>query len=213
MANHPPNSTGMSHGRIEAPSPLNMSNMVYSLPAHQPQPVPFDPQLVHPYPPPNHHTQGVVYPVQPMGDFPGAAPGGGVAYGIPYAPAYPSYPLPQHLGAVQHAGGHYPPFGTAPSMPGMAPGQTPMYGAGYYHPAYTASYGPGPHPFGQGRQPNPMRGQGPRPSSATTPSPSKKEAGKRAANAEYDVSKTIVDGSNPSKLAQAPLSIPGMCQA
>jgi hypothetical protein len=42
-----------------------------------------------------------------------------------------------------------------------------------------------------------------------TASPSRSDTEKQAAEAEYDVSKTIVDGSNPMKLGQPPLIFPG----
>lgn len=84
-------------------------------------------------------------------------------------------------------------------MQNMA-GHSPSYGPGYYHPGYSVPYGPGALPV-----PTPMR-QPPRQGSASgsrgssSTSPSKRDVDKQTAE-EYDVSKTIVDGSNPMKLA------------
>ncbi|KAJ6106736.1 hypothetical protein N7512_010253 [Penicillium capsulatum] len=141
----------INHGQYETPAPLDMSNMVYSLPSQ------FDPHL---------------------------------AYGMPYGQAYIPYSMPQHAGVAPH--GHYPPFVT---------GQTPMYGAAYYHPSYHAPYSAGGFPMANPPWPPAAARPSSHPSSSSSSSPSKKDANRRTAKAEYDVSKTIVDGSNPSRLA------------
>lgn len=186
------------HGRYASPqSSMNMANMAYALPGHQSTGSPFEQQHhMHHYP--ATHAQGMMYPMQSMGHFPGQPPGGAVPYGVPYTPNFPPYAMPQLPGTTQH-GGHYPPFVSNPSMQNMA-GHSPSYGPGYYHPGYSVPYGPGALPV-----PTPMR-QPPRQGSASgsrgssSTSPSKRDVDKQTAE-EYDVSKTIVDGSNPMKLA------------
>lgn len=164
--------------------------MAYSLPTQQPQQH-FDPNRAHHQYPPPGYTQGFVYPMQPMGHFPGQTGGAAVTYGMPYGPAYMAYPMPQHPGPAQH--GHYPPFGT---------GQTPVYGAAYYPPPYSAPYNAGGYPLVNHSRPSASARPSPRPSSSSTPGPLRKEVSQRPADAAYDVSKTIVDGSNPSRLSQ-----------
>ncbi|KAJ5922690.1 hypothetical protein N7516_010393 [Penicillium verrucosum] len=174
-----------------AHSPLNMGNMGYFLPGHHPQG--YD-QSIHHYP--TAQGQGMMYPmpVAPYGPNTG-----GMAYGMPY-PAYPPYAIPQHPGPVQH-GTHYRPHGT--QMQNLSPGQISPYGSGYYpHSPYPPPYGPGMLPAGQMPQAaSPVRTNT---SSPSKPDSLRKEADKRMADLEYDVSKTIVDGSNPMKLAPQP---------
>ncbi|CAI7678346.1 unnamed protein product [Penicillium pancosmium] len=197
--NYPSSPSGFPpHGRYAPPpSSMNMANMAYALPGHQSTGSPFEQQHhMHHYP--ATHAQGMMYPMQSMGHYPGQPPAGAVPYGVPYAPNFPPYAMPQHPGAAQH-GGHYPPFVSSPSMQNMA-GHSPSYGPGYYHPGYSVPYGPGALPV-----PTPMR-QPPRQGSASgsrgssSTSPSKRDVDKQTVE-EYDVSKTIVDGSNPMKLA------------
>lgn len=166
-------------------SSMNMGNMAYALPGHRSPAPAFDQHHMHHYPP----AQGMMYPVQSVG-YPGQPPAVAVPYGVPYVPAYSPYPMPQPAGPgpVQH-GTQYPPF-AGPSVQNLS--GPPSYGTGYYHPSY-ASYRSAGYPMGtQSRQQFPQ-GRG---SSSTTPP--KKDADKQA-EAEYDVSKTIVDGSNPVK--------------
>ncbi|CAI7636088.1 unnamed protein product [Penicillium glandicola] len=166
-----------------ASSPLNMSNMGYSFPGHQG----YD-QSMHQYP---AHGQGMMYPI-PM------APYGhnSVGYAVPY-PAYPPY-------AIQH-GTHYQPHGT--QIQNLSPGQLSPYCSGYYpHSPYGPPYA---HAVSPGQIP-----QAASPVRTSTSSPSKpgslrKEPDKRMTDLEYDVSKTIVDGSNPMKLAQSQLLLSG----
>lgn len=150
------------------------------------------------------HTQGVVYPMQSVGHYSGQNPGGGVPFGIPFAPSYPPYGLSQQ---GQHIGGAYPPFVANPSIQAMGTGHTPVYGAGYYpHPPYATPYGNETHPFaGQQRQDVFQARQGSRVPVAN-PGSSNRGDEKRAAEEEYDVSKTIVDGSNPMRLVQPALA-------
>jgi hypothetical protein len=202
---HRASPTGYSGpGLYGAPPPLDMGNMAYSLPAHQSQ-SPYDQQhLVHQYPSPAH-AQGLVYPMPSMGHYPGQNPGG-MPYGVPFATPYSPYAIPQHSAA----GSHYPPFVASASMQGIGPGQASVYGSAYYHPPYTASYGHGPHPStGHPRPPGPHS----RPASRAHAPPAiagstKSDTDKQAAG-EYDVSKTIVDGSNPMKMGQPGLMFSG----
>ncbi|KAJ5739665.1 Nucleotide-binding alpha-beta plait [Penicillium manginii] len=91
------------HGRYAPPSSMNMANMAYALPGHQSTGLPFEQQHhLHHYP--ATHAQGMMYPMQSMGHYPGQHPTGAVPYGIPYAPNFPPYAMPQHPGAAQHGG-------------------------------------------------------------------------------------------------------------
>jgi hypothetical protein len=135
------------------------------------------------------HGQGMMYMPMPYG--PGPSPG--VPYGVPYP--YPPYSI-QH---PSHAS-HYQSYANQPmqNMPQSSP-----Y-AGYYPYANYA------HP------PGPMHQAGPPVGRAQTNSPSKppalrKEAEKQIAQLEYDVSKTIVDGSNPMKSVPAQPPHSGEC--
>jgi hypothetical protein len=119
---HPSTST-YPPGRYGPPSPLNMNNMAYSLPNHQSPSSAFEGQhLIHQYP--SAHPQGLVYPIQSMGHYPGPNSGGNVPYAVPYAPGYVPYSM-QHPGAVQHVAGHYPQYVNNPTMQNMRPGQAP----------------------------------------------------------------------------------------
>lgn len=203
---HPSNSTYPVPGRYGPPSPLNMSNLAYSLPNHHSPSSPFEHQhLIHPYP--SGHPQGLVYPIQNMGHY-SPNDGGSAPYAVQYAPVYGAFPM-QHPGSVQHAG-HYPQYVANLSMQNMGPGQGPPYVTGYYHPGYTS-----PSRHGSLSGSTPMRhmgsqsrqgsfSQGPQ---AVNMGPPKRKTDKRVVDEEYDVSKTIVDGSNPMKLAQ-PSSLP-----
>jgi hypothetical protein len=205
---HPSTST-YPPGHYEPPSPLNMSNMAYSLPNHNHQSPssPFEGQhLIHQYP--SAHPQGLVYPIQSMGHYPGPNSGGNVPYAVPYAPGFVPYSM-QHPGAGQHVAGHYPQYVNNPTMQNMGPGQAPGYGAGYYHPGYAPSSRHGSqsgpvqmrHSGSQSRQGSLSQG--------TSTGHTKKDTDKRGLDGEYDVSKTIVDGSNPMKLAPASSISPG----
>lgn len=165
--------------------------MGYSLPGHHPQG--YNHQPMHQYP--AAHGQGMMYPM-PMAPY--GHNSGGMAYGMPYQ-AYPPYAIPQTPGP-QH-GTHYQPHGPQmQNMQNLSPGQVSPYGSGYYpHSPYGVPYGHGVPPGQMSQAASPVR--------TNTSSPSKlgsvrKEADKRMADLEYDVSKTIVDGSNPMKLVQ-----------
>ncbi|KAJ5674844.1 Nucleotide-binding alpha-beta plait [Penicillium maclennaniae] len=190
-----PSSTGYpGPGLYGPPSSLDMGNMAYSLPALQ-SPSPYDQQHLVQYPSPSH-AQGLIYPMQSMGPYPGQNPGG-MPYGVRFTTPYSPYAMPQHSGAGGHVGAHYPPFVTSPPMQTMGSGQAPVY----YHAPYTAPYGPGSHPLtGHPRPSGPhsrptSRARAPPKSADSTQSDTDKQAAE-----EYDVSKTIVDGSNPMRL-------------
>ncbi|OOQ87090.1 YT521-B-like splicing factor [Penicillium brasilianum] len=200
---HPSTSAYPAPGRYGPPSPLNMSNMVYSLPNHQSPSSPFEGQhLIHQYPP--THPQGLGYPIQSMGPYAGPNSAGSGPYAVPFAPGYAPYSM-QHPGTVQHIPGHYPQYMANPSMQNMGPGQPPTYGAGYYQQGYIppsrhgSQSGPGQmrHSGSQSRQSSLSQGH-----SVSNQGSTNKATDKQASKEEYDVSKTIVDGSNPMKLAQ-----------
>lgn len=206
---HPSTST-YPPGRYGPPSPLNMNNMAYSLPNHQSPSSSFEGQhLIHQYP--SAHPQGLVYPIQSMGHYPGPNSGGNVPYAVPYAPGYVPYSM-QHPGAVRHVAGHYPQYVNNPTMQNMGPGQGHSYGAGYYHLGYAPSSRHGSqsgpvqmrHSGSQSRQGSLSQG-----TSAGNMPHTKKDTDKRVLGGEYDVSKTIVDGSNPMKLAPVSSISPG----
>lgn len=202
---HFSNSTSsLGSRRHEPPSSLNMSSMTYALPDHRSQPSPFETQHMAPQYPSGTHNPGVVYHMSAVGQFPGQNISGSVTFNIPFTPSYSPYALSQQ---GQHVGGPYPPFVANPSMQGMGAGHAPVYGAGYYtHPPYASPYGNGPHPLaGQQRQGSFQARQGSR-GSAEYPPPSSRGDDRGASEAEYDVSKTIVDGSNPKRLAQPALA-------
>ncbi|KAJ5637259.1 Nucleotide-bindingalpha-beta plait [Penicillium lividum] len=191
----PAQGTGyIRHGRYETPSPLIMNHMAYSLPNPQSQPSPFEPHLANQYPP--AATQGIIYSMPSMGPYHGQNPG--LPYGVPFNQAYPPYGLPQHPGTAPHGGGHYPSYVGTPPLQAMGTGQATMYGGGYYAHPYAAPYAHGTPPLTDPIQPRPAR-QGFR-----GPSANASKEDRRLSGLNYDVSKTIVDGSN-SRRAQAPL--------
>ncbi|OQE20894.1 hypothetical protein PENFLA_c015G02276 [Penicillium flavigenum] len=185
---HHPSSAEARYGT--APSPLNIA-MGYSLPGHHSQG--YTHQPMHQYP--AVQGQGMMYPM-PMAPY-GHNSGG--MYGMPY-PVYPPYAIPQYPGP-QH-GTHYQPHGTQmqnmqnmQNIQNFSPGQISPYGY-YPHSPYGVPYGV--TPTGQIPQAaSPVRTNT---SSPPKPGPLRKED--KRVDLEYDVSKTIVDGSNPMKLAQ-----------
>lgn len=185
------------HGIYGPSSPLNMSSMAYSLPSPQSHSSPFEPHMMHQYAS-AQHAQGMVYPMQSMGHYTGPAHGGGVPYGIPYAPAYGHYPTHQHPGALPHGSSPY--YGGHPPMQNMGHGP-PIYPGSYYPHTYPGTYGAHPRAGYIPTQSRPQTRPGSSGYSQSKTSAPKK-APKQQAEVEYDVVKTIVDGSNPSKLAQ-----------
>lgn len=164
--------------------------MGYNFPGHHPQG--YNPQSMHQY---TAHGQGMMYPM-PMTPY--GHNSGGMPYGMSY-PAYPPYAIPQHPGPQpQH---HYPPHGTQmQNMPNLNPGQVSPYSSGYYP---HSSYGPYGHGVPAGQMPQAISPVRTNTSSPSKPVTLRKEADKRMTDLEYDVSKTIVDGSNPKKIAQS----------
>lgn len=199
QVNQYPSSGYMGHGRYAQSSSMNMSHMAYSLPDPRSQPSPFESHLANQYP--VMPTQGLMYPMQSMGHYPGQPPGN-IPFGIPYPPTYSSYGMTQHPGTAQQGNSHYPSYVANPSMQSVGSGQPPAYGNGYYAQNYAPHYGHATHPLpGQMQSRTPAR-QGPRGPPLMKIDPKGDRGG--GLEQEYDVSKTIVDGSNPSRLAQAP---------
>lgn len=200
---HHSSPTGLSSsGRHGPPFSLDMTNMSYALPDHHSQSSSFEIHHMVPHYPAPSHTSGVVYPMQPVGQYHGHDSGAGVPFGTSFAPSYLPYTLPQQ---GHHVGSHYPTFAAGPSISGMGFGHAPAFGAGYYpHPPFATPYTNTAHPMSGQPQGMVHIRQGPRASTAK-PSSSNRDD-KRAAGAEYDVSKTIVDGSNPMRLAQPSLT-------
>lgn len=186
----------MGRGRYGTTSPMNMNHMAYSLPNPQSQPSPFEPHLVNPYPP--VPAQGPIYPIQSMGHYPGQA--SGVPYSMPYAPAYPPYGLPQHPGTAQHGGGQYQSYIANRPVQNIGTAQHPAYGNSYYTHPYATNFGHATPLAGQVQQ----QAQAHQGSQGPPPMNVKLKEDRRASELDYDVSKTIVDGSNPSRFAQPP---------
>lgn len=207
---HHPGSTRSSRSRQRGPpSSLNMSSMAYALPDHHPQSSPFETHHMAPQYPSAPHTPGLAYHMPAVGQFPGQNISGNAAFNLPFTPNYSHYALSQQ---GQHVGAPYPAFvANAPSVHGMGTGHAPVYGSGYYpQPPYATSYttpfGNGPHPVaGQQRRGSFQARQSSRGPVADS-APSSKRDDRRASETEYDVSKTIVDGSNPMRLAQPSLT-------
>lgn len=158
-----------------------MGNMSYALPGHSQQ---YD-QMQYPA-----HGQSMMYPMpMPYG------PNTGVSYGVPYP--YPPY-------SIQHPpghGSHYTPYANQPMQ--NIPGQTSPYAPGYY------PYGNYMHPTGQIHQTSsPV---GPAQTNSSKPGSLRKESDKPIVQPEYDVSKSIVDGSNPMKLVLPQPLLSGEC--
>ncbi|CAG7918193.1 unnamed protein product [Penicillium olsonii] len=117
--------------------------------------------------------QGMIYPMSmPYG------PNAGMAYGVPYP--YPPYAIPPH-------GPHYQHYGNQP-MQNIS--QHTQYPQGYYsysnYPVHRTQIHASPVALSRTNEPKPDPRQ---------------ENDKKTAFLEYDVSKTIVDGSNPMRLA------------
>lgn len=206
QANQYPSSGYMGQGRYAPSSPMNMSHMAYSLPDPRSQPSPFEPHLANQYP--VMPSQGVMYPMQSMGHYPGQPPGS-IPFGVPYPPTYSSYGIAQHPGTAQQANSHYPSYVANPSMQSVGPGQPPAYGNGYYTQTYAPHFGQVAHPLASQVQLRTQAHQGPRgPPLMKIDSKGDRGGGRGGGGGgleqEYDVFKTIVDGSNPSRLAQAP---------
>ncbi|KAJ5555446.1 Nucleotide-binding alpha-beta plait [Penicillium sp. DV-2018c] len=181
-------SSGFTAVRYGTAPSLNMGNIAYALPDHQ-----YD-QPMHHYPAP--HGQTMMYPM-PMAPY--GHNSGSMAYGVPYA-AYQPYAFPQPTGISQHTN---PYQSYANQMPNTNPSPASPYGPAYYPPSpYGTPYGQGMHPAGQ----VPRAKSAFRRTQSDLPSESnslRRETEKRPTNLEYDVSKNIVDGSNPMRAAQS----------
>ncbi|EPS31321.1 hypothetical protein PDE_06276 [Penicillium oxalicum 114-2] len=186
------------------PSALNMNHMAYALPTHQSPTSPFEVQQLPPQYPPTH-PQVLPYPMQSMGHYAGSNAGGNMPYAMPYASGYMPYPMSQP-GPAQHTTGHYPQYVPNPTMQ-MVPGQVPPYGAGYYLPGYVplSRHGSQSEPVQLRNIPGNQSQQGSfsQPVSGAASGTSRTNTDKRGTGGDYDVSKTIVDGSNPKRLAQS----------
>ncbi|KAJ5117497.1 Nucleotide-binding alpha-beta plait [Penicillium atrosanguineum] len=171
----------------ESRSCLNIVTSAYSLQAHQTQMLLYDQQhLAHQYRTP-FHTQELNCPIVYMG--PGLNNGTGVLYGAVW-PTYLPYLTPQYSGMGQPVVRHII-------------GQAPAYGGVYYQKPYAASYEKEVLPSTAHLRPLRSQflgvSQMPPTTAALTsglPASPKSCSYQRTAEAEYDVSKTIVDGSN-----------------
>ncbi|KAE8147637.1 YT521-B-like domain-containing protein [Aspergillus avenaceus] len=190
-------------GRGMPPMALTMSDMSSAIPNLQPHTAVFDQQSMpqHFIPPgPNH---AVVYSsIHPVAMYPETATGITMTFNNPYSHPYPHYVQhQQHQNTpIQHSASGYQPLGyTSAAHMGVS---TIRYAQGYYTPAaYVASQGQ------SSVQPTvhlhthtaPYITQGSPIKESVTPSKDKKA---HALKLEYDVSKTIVDGSTPMRSSQ-----------
>ncbi|PWY64476.1 hypothetical protein BO70DRAFT_375160 [Aspergillus heteromorphus CBS 117.55] len=197
--------TQSAHGNV--PSPLDMRDVRSILPGLQSHSVPYEQLPIQQPFAPTAHPHGVVYAMHPLASFPGAPMNASMSFNAPFYQFYPPY-IQQ-----QHGGSHLPrgPVVDQSLMPHSPshlnvniPGQASGYGHRYYlQSAYMAAseLGTGPPVMASSSQQNSciqysglQSSNSPRTSSG--PRKGKKQ---RSLNIEYDVSKTIVDGSTPMR--------------
>ncbi|KAL5360814.1 YT521-B-like domain-containing protein [Aspergillus floccosus] len=194
----------MTPGRHEPSSALNMGDMQSSMPAYQHRPMFFEHHSIpHHYVSPNA-AHGPIYPVHPMSPYGTPAPNTSMTFTASYSNVYPPYYPQQHPNSPMHHASHAYPSQVAGSqmhvgVPLM--NQSGGYAHGYYpQPVYMSSR--------QGHKSAPPDSSGqthPRPSAPSKQTTSKPHSAppRDDLNLEYDVSKTIVDGSTPMRNAPA----------
>lgn len=188
----PPKKPAMTAQSEHTPTPLNMGHMVHTIPNPPLLPSP------HQYFP-GMHAQHAMSHLPPMAPYLGQNPG---EYHVPRVPPHSPYGMPYVGFAIQQAGAGYQPY--VANQPAPGPGLFPTYGSGYYPQAqYAAPYEYDAHPTDSALRPPsnvpPRRTR----SSATSSRRKRKELGKLPTSSEYDVLKTIVDGSNSNRAGQA----------
>ncbi|PKY01314.1 hypothetical protein P168DRAFT_62000 [Aspergillus campestris IBT 28561] len=185
----------MAHqDRRPSPSPWNTSDMMSALPSYPCGLLFYDQRCGQQHMIPSVHPQSMVYPMLPMPSFSGEPIAGEMsAYGPQVTQSYTSYS--QH----QHQSTHFQ-HGTSVHSP-SAPFAHPE--AGYqstYHPAQpcmaSSGYNPAYPHLASMPQPD-LHHRNSQDHVSETPSPSPEREGQRAPSPEYDVLKTIVDGSTP----------------
>ncbi|OJI87648.1 hypothetical protein ASPTUDRAFT_36494 [Aspergillus tubingensis CBS 134.48] len=187
-----------------APS-LSMRDMRSALPGYQSHSILYEQHHIQQPFVPTAHPHGVVYAMQPLPSFTGPPMNPNMAFNGPFNQVYTPYLqqqpedplLPPGAAGYQSLGPH-----SAAHMNVHIPGQS-GYGPNYYtQTTYTAALGHGPGPPTTSSpvqlQPRvqPRNTLGPK--TKLTPGLGK-ENKQRRLDLEYDVSKTIVDGSTPMR--------------
>lgn len=181
------------HDRRPPPSPWNMGDMMSAVPSYPCGLLFYDQRCGQQHLIPSVHPQSMVYPMLPMPPFSGETIASDMsAYGPQVTQRYTSYSPHQQSTPFQH--------GTPVNQP-----STPFAhpGAGYqstYHPAQPCMASSGYSPVYPHLASMPQSGLHHRNSQdpvSETSSPSPEREGQHAPSPEYDVLKTIVDGSTP----------------
>ncbi|PWY77159.1 hypothetical protein BO94DRAFT_472989 [Aspergillus sclerotioniger CBS 115572] len=189
-----------------APSSFNMQDMRSALPGYQSHSIIYEQHhiqqpFVH-----TAHPHGVIYAMPPLPSFHGATIGANMTYNTHFNQVYPSYLQRQHENLLLPHGatGYQSLVPHSPSHLNVhIPGQASGYGPNYYsQTAYTGTlgHGPGPPTTSSSAQVQSrvdfQNMQGPPIKIASRLG---KETSQRRLDMEYDVSKTIVDGSTPMR--------------
>ncbi|KAF4259710.1 hypothetical protein CNMCM8812_005760 [Aspergillus fumigatus] len=194
-----------SHGCGAPPSAMNMGDMRSTLPDYN------QPHMQSSYVPAAIHPHGVLYPLQPLPSFADTTSGRTVSYNAHCSQMYiPFAQQPQHQpqstslqpGIPDHQ--LFVPNMTTPSNVPFS-NQNVVFGLGYYpQHVYTAAVGHTPCPSGPSMYLPPGSPYhstlGP---AAQVPSNLPREGRKKPPTANYDISKTIVDGSTPMRATTA----------
>lgn len=184
---------------------MNMGDMRSTLPDYN------QPHMQSSYVPAAIHPHGVLYPLQPLPSFADTTSGRTVSYNAHCSQMYiPFAQQPQHQpqstslqpGIPDHQ--LFVPNMTTPSNVPFS-NQNVVFGLGYYpQHVYTAAVGHTPCPSGPSMYLPPGSPYhstlGP---AAQVPSNLPREGRKKPPTANYDISKTIVDGSTPMRATTA----------
>ncbi|GFF99881.1 cleavage and polyadenylation specificity factor CPSF30 [Aspergillus udagawae] len=202
-----------SHGRGAPPSAMNMGDMRSTLPGYN------QPPMQSSYVPAAIHPHGVLYPLQPLPSFADSTSSRTVSYNAHYSQMYipfaqqPQHPQQQHQHhhhhhhhqstSLQHGIPDYQLFVPNMTAPSNVPlsNQTIVFGLGYYpQHIYTAAVGHGQGPPGPSIYLPPSSPyHNTSGLAAQVPSGLPREDWQKSLTANYDVSKTIVDGSTPMR--------------
>ncbi|RAL06279.1 putative YT521-B-like splicing factor [Aspergillus ibericus CBS 121593] len=189
-----------------APSSLNMRDMRSSLPGYQSHSILYEQHHIQQPYVPTAHPHGVIYAMPPLPSYPGATISANMTYNTPFNQVYAPYLQQQHedLHMSHGATGYQSLVPHSPSHLNVhIPAQASVYGLNYYsQTAYTTALGHGPGPpttpssVQMQLRVQTQNMQGP---TIKVASGLGKENRQRRLDMEYDVSKTIVDGSTPMR--------------
>lgn len=197
MYQYPEQSYATARGHETPPPALNMGDMRPSLPQYHPQTVYYD---QHPLPQhymPPAYAHGVMYPVPHMSPFHGSA--------ASFTDVYPPYFHQQHPNSQVHHGGTYQPHLTnsQPQLGVSLVNQASGYAHTYYpQHVYTTTRPQKPGPSGYANPNNQTTKIQASSKPPAAPPPPHANVQNQSLNLDYDVAKTIVDGSNPMRNAQ-----------